>query len=389
MYNFDEIVERRGTNCEKWDGLKELYGRDDLLPLWVADMDFSAPPAISSALEKRGEHNIYGYTYCGDEYYEAVIGWMSRRHNWDIKKEWIVFTPGVVPALSLAIKAFTKPGDKVIIQSPVYHPFYDVIGNNGRHIVNNPLIYKDGKYTMDYEDLEEKIDSRTRILLLCNPHNPVGRVWTKEELNKLGEICLKNDIIIISDEIHFDIVYKDYNHTVMANISPEIRENCIVCTAPSKTFNIAGLQMSNIIIPNDKLRNRYKTEFENSRISGPNIFGIEALIAAYNNSEDWLDKLLVYLEGNRDYLINFVKERIPQIKVIKPEGTYLAWVDCSGLNMDPAELRDFFVNKCRLALNAGEMFGKEGQTFQRFNIGCPQAILGEALIRIEAGVNSL
>ena len=197
MYNFDEIVERRGTNCEKWDGLKELYGRDDLLPLWVADMDFSAPPAISSALEKRGEHNIYGYTYCGDEYYEAVIGWMSRRHNWDIKKEWIVFTPGVVPALSLAIKAFTKPGDKVIIQSPVYHPFYDVIGNNGRHIVNNPLIYKDGKYTMDYEDLEEKIDSRTRILLLCNPHNPVGRVWTKEELNKLGEICLKNDIIII------------------------------------------------------------------------------------------------------------------------------------------------------------------------------------------------
>lgn len=387
MYNFDDLIDRRNTNCMKWDRLEELFGGTGLLPLWVADMDFSAPPAVLKAIKERTNHPIFGYNYSSDEYYQAVISWMKRRHNWNIDREWILFTPGVVPALSYSVKAYTEPDDNIIIQSPVYRPFYTTIENNGRNIITNPLIYRDGRYFMDYEDLEAKIDSKTKLLILCSPHNPVGRVWTKEELTKLGEICLKNDIIIISDEIHFDIVYKGYDHTVLANVSPEIRERCIICTAPSKTFNIAGLQISNIIIPNNELRKKYSLELEKDHIIRPNVFGEEALVAAYNESEDWLDSLLEYLEKNRDFFISFVDKNIPQLKVVKPEGTYLLWVDFSDLGMNSEELRDFLVNKCKLAVNPGEMFGKESGLFQRFNIGCPRSILEEALIRIEKAVN--
>ncbi|NLJ98817.1 MAG: pyridoxal phosphate-dependent aminotransferase [Tissierellia bacterium] len=387
MYNFDDLIDRRNTNCMKWDRLEELFGGTGLLPLWVADMDFSAPPAVLKAIKERTNHPIFGYNYSSDEYYQAVISWMKRRHNWKIDREWILFTPGVVPALSYSVKAYTEPDDNIIIQSPVYRPFYTTIENNGRNIITNPLIYRDGRYFMDYEDLEAKIDSKTKLLILCSPHNPVGRVWTKEELTKLGEICLKNDIIIISDEIHFDIVYKGYDHTVLANVSPEIRERCIICTAPSKTFNIAGLQISNIIIPNNELRKKYSLELEKDHIIRPNVFGEEALVAAYNESEDWLDSLLEYLEKNRDFFISFVDKNIPQLKVVKPEGTYLLWVDFSDLGMNSEELRDFLVNKCKLAVNPGEMFGKESGLFQRFNIGCPRSILEEALIRIEKAVN--
>lgn len=387
MYNFDDLIDRRNTNCMKWDRLEELFGGTGLLPLWVADMDFSAPPAVLKAIKERTNHPIFGYNYSSDEYYQAVISWMKRRHNWKIDREWILFTPGVVPALSYSVKAYTEPDDNIIIQSPVYRPFYTTIENNGRNIITNPLIYRDGRYFMDYEDLEAKIDSKTKLLILCSPHNPVGRVWTKEELTKLGEICLKNDIIIISDEIHFDIVYKGYDHTVLANVSPEIRERCIICTAPSKTFNIAGLQISNIIIPNNELREKYSLELEKDHIIRPNVFGEEALVAAYNESEDWLDSLLEYLEKNRDFFISFVDKNIPQLKVVKPEGTYLLWVDFSDLGMNSEELRDFLVNKCKLAVNPGEMFGKESGLFQRFNIGCPRSILEEALIRIEKAVN--
>lgn len=387
MYNFDDLIDRRNTNCMKWDRLEELFGGTGLLPLWVADMDFSAPPAVLKAIKERTNHPIFGYNYSSDEYYQAVISWMKRRHNWNIDREWILFTPGVVPALSYSVKAYTEPDDNIIIQSPVYRPFYTTIENNGRNIITNPLIYRDGRYFMDYEDLEAKIDSKTKLLILCSPHNPVGRVWTKEELTKLGEICLKNDIIIISDEIHFDIVYKGYDHTVLANVSPEIRERCIICTAPSKTFNIAGLQISNIIIPNNELREKYSLELEKDHIIRPNVFGEEALVAAYNESEDWLDSLLEYLEKNRDFFISFVDKNIPQLKVVKPEGTYLLWVDFSDLGMNSEELRDFLVNKCKLAVNPGEMFGKESGLFQRFNIGCPRSILEEALIRIEKAVN--
>jgi Bifunctional PLP-dependent enzyme with beta-cystathionase and maltose regulon repressor activities len=387
MYDFDKVVDRHNTNSVKWDMLEDLYGRSDLIPLWVADMDFEAPHAIVEALTKRVNHHVLGYTFPSDEYYNAVIGWMKRRHNWNIEKEWITYTPGVVPALSYAIRAFTKPGDKVIIQTPVYHPFYAAIEENGRELVRNPLIYRDGKYYMDYEDLERKIDKDTTLLVLCSPHNPVGRVWTKDELNHLGDICLKHNILIVSDEIHFDIVYKGNEHTVFGSISPEISENCAVLTAPSKTFNIAGLQVSNVIISNEELREKFRKELEKDHISSPNIFGAEALIAAYNEAEDWVDELLEYLEGNRDFFIEYVNSRIPKLKVLKPEGTYLMWVDCSGLNMNPEELRDFFVNKCRVALNDGEMFGEEGKLYQRFNIGCPRSQLKEALNRIERAIN--
>jgi cystathionine beta-lyase len=389
MYNFDKIINRRGTMSVKWDNLKNLYGRGDLLPLWVADMDFEAPPEVIRALMERAEHGVYGYTFISDEYYDAVIGWMKRRHNWQIEREWITFTPGVVPALSYAIRAFTQPGDKIIVQTPVYHPFYHAIEANERLIVKNPLIYKDGKYHMDFDHLERNIDDRVKMLILCSPHNPVGRVWTKEELRKLADICFKYDILVVSDEIHFDIVYKGHEHTVFANLSYEASQNCVVLTAPSKTFNLAGLQVSNAIIPNELLRLKFRNELNKDHILSPNVFGERALIAAYNRSEGWLEALLEYLEENRDFFIEYMEKNIPKLKPVKPEGTYLVWVDCTELGMNPKQLRDFFVNKCKLALNDGQMFGEEGSLFQRFNIGCPRSILEEALYRIEIAVNNL
>lgn len=386
MYDFDNIIDRKNTNCAKWDNLRKLYGRDDLIPLWVADMDFPAAKPITEALKSRASHDVYGYTFLSEDYYEAVTGWMNRRHNWNIEREWITYAPGVVPALSFCVKAFTEPGDKVIIQSPVYHPFYSVIEGNGREVVKNPLKFEEGKYYMDYEDLEKKIDSKTKLLFLCSPHNPVGRVWKKEELKKLADICMKNNILVVSDEIHFDIVYKGNKHIVFGSLSKEVMDNSIILTAPSKTFNIAGLQVSNVIISNDELRRKFRLELEKCHISSPNVFGEGALIAAYNESEDWLDNLLTYLEGNRDFFIDYINERIPILKAVKPEGTYLMWVDCSGLNMGSDELRDFFTNKCRVALNAGKMFGDEGESFMRFNIGCPRSLLKEALERIEKAI---
>lgn len=386
MYDFHKIINRYGTNSMKWDGLKAVFNKDDLLPLWVADMDFEVAPAITRALEERIKHPIYGYMYLTDEYYKSIVDWMKRRHKWEIDRDWIVFTPGVVSAVSYAIRALTEVGDNIIIQSPVYHLFKMVIENNDRNVVTNPLIHKDGTYYMDLEDLERKIDSKTKILILCSPHNPVGRVWTKEELNKLGEICLKNNIIIVSDEIHFDLIYKGNAHTVLAKVSPEIRENCIVCTAISKAFNVAGLQISNIIIPNKDIKEKYTRELERDHILKPNVFGEGVLKAAYNESEGWLDSLMEYLEENKNFFIDFIGTRIPELKVIKPEGTFLLWVDCSGLNMSSDELNEFFLNKCKLALNSGELFGEEGKLFQRFNIACSRHVLEEALIRIEKAI---
>ena len=389
MYDFDQIITRQDTNSMKWDKLNEIYQREDLLPMWVADMDFLVAPPISEAIKERAEHGIFGYTFCSDAYYESVINWMKERHNFNIQKQWIVFTPGVVPAVSYAIRAFSEIGDNVIVQSPVYHPFYDIIKSNNRSVVTNPLIYKDGQYQMDYDDLESKITPKTKLLILCSPHNPVGRVWTIEELTKLSQICLKNNIKIISDEIHFDIVYKDYKHTVLANISDEIMDNTIICTSPSKTFNIADIQVSNIIIPNDKMRELFVHQIEIDHIGSPNSFAEPALIAAYDNSKGWLDSAMDYIEQNKNYFIDYIRTEIPQLKVVKPEGTYLLWMDCSALDMDANQLRDFFVNKCKLAFNHGEMFGEEGKLFQRINIACPRSTVEEALYRIKEGINSL
>lgn len=387
MYEFEQIINRKNTNSMKWDKLKENYKKEDLIPMWVADMDFAISPDITLAIQKRISHPILGYAFCSNDYYDAVINWIKRRHDWDIKKEWIVFTPGVVPAISYLIKALTDIGDNIIIQTPVYHLFRSTIQNNKRNVITNPLVFKNGKYYMDFEDLEKKIDSKTKLFILCSPHNPVGRVWSKEELVKLSNICLKNNVKIISDEIHFDLVYKGYEHSVLGSISDEIRDNSIVCTSPSKSFNIAGIQVSNIIIPNKEIRKQYEKQLEIDHIGKPNIFVESALISAYNESEKWLDSLILYIEQNKDYFISYIESEIPELKVIKPEGTYLLWVDCSGLKMSSEELKDFFINKCNLALNHGDMFGEEGRLFQRFNIACSRTILKEALDRIKKAVN--
>jgi cystathionine beta-lyase len=382
-YNFDKIIDRRNTECIKWDMLEEVFGDKDVMPMWVADMDFEVAKPISDAIKKRVEHSIYGYSTKGSGYYDAIINWMKKRHNWDVKKEWISYTPGIVPALSYIVRTFAQPGDEVIIQTPVYHPFYSAIKNNGYIIVKNPLQYKDGSYKMDLEDLKKKITPRTRILILCNPHNPVGRVWTKEELSELGQICIKNNILIVSDEIHFDLIYKNNHHTVFAAISEEFAQSSIICSAPSKTFNLAGIQVSNVIIPNERLRRQFKITLENYAVSEVNTFVSTALVAAYNEGEEWLVQLLEYLEANLNFLMNFFEERIPKIKVVKPQGTYLVWLDCSALNMTSQELNEFFIKKAKVGFNDGIMFGEEGQQFQRVNIACQRSILREALERVE------
>jgi len=388
-YDFDKVVNRFNTESVKWDLVKEKYGNKDVIPMWVADMDFEVAKPISEAIKKRASHEIYGYTLKGESYYEAVINWMDRHHNWHIKKEWINYTPGIVPALNYIIRTYANTGDEIIIQTPVYHPFYSSVKNNGCVIVENPLIYENGSYKMDYEDLKKKITRRTKILILCNPHNPVGRVWSKEELIKLGQICIDNNILVVSDEIHFDLIYKGNEHTVFASISEEFAQNSVICTAPSKTFNIAGLQVSNIIIPNDKLRNLYNITLENNSLTEINSFAAVALEAAYNEGEEWLNQLMQYLEENLNFLMKYFEERIPKIKVIKPEGTYLVWIDCLALNMCPSELEEFFVKKVKVGFNDGILFGVEGARFQRINIACARSVLNEALKRIEREISKL
>lgn len=378
-YDFDRIVPRRGTNSTKWDSRAA-----DILPMWVADMDFQSPPAVIEALRRRVDHGIYGYSFPPESCYEAIIDWFRRRHGWEIKREWITFSPGVVPGLNMLIRCLTRPGDKVIVQRPVYYPFFAAIENNGCHILNNPLKYDSGRYTMDFEDLEQKVqDPRAKVLILCSPHNPVGRVWTKEELTRLGKICLENDVIVISDEIHCDLVYKKYKHTCFASICEEFLANSITCFAPSKTFNLAGLETSVIVIPNPKLRQ----EFQNVVLPRtPNLFGTVALEAAYRHGEDWLDQLLDYIEENLRFLKEYLATRIPRIKVIEPEGTYLAWLDCRDLGMDAQSLEKFMLEKAKIWLDEGYIFGPEGQGFERINLACPRAILREALERLERAI---
>lgn len=383
-YDFNKIIERRNTKSVKWD-----LAEKDVLPMWVADMDFEIPEVIVDAVIKRAKHPIYGYSTPRDEYYDSIIKWWKERHNYNINKEWIIYSPGVVSAVSMLIRAFTNPGDKVILQTPVYHPFFSAVKNNGCEIIENPLKLIDNKYYMDFEDLEQKLkDSRAKAIVLCSPHNPVGRVWTREELTNLGELCLKHGVIVISDEIHCDIVYKDYKHIPFPSISDEFAESCAMCTAPSKTFNLAGLQVSSIIISNDTLRKKFSEVLESNGIETPNIFGIEALEAAYNYGRQWLDQLIDYLKGNLEFLTKFIEKNTPEIKVIQPEGTYLVWIDCRGLNMDPKELNEFFLKNAKVWFNEGYIFGNVGDGFQRVNIACPRSILEEALNRIDRALKN-
>ncbi len=388
-YNFDESINRLQTNSIKWDEVENLFGDKEMLPMWVADMDFKSPKPVIDALIKRAEHGIYGYTTRPDAYYDATVGWMKRRHNWTIEKDWITFCPGVVPALHIIVQNFTSPGDKILIQPPVYYPFMSVIEKNGREIAYNPLQFKNGRYTMDFDDLEKKIDPSVKMIILSNPHNPVGRVWTKDELSKLGEICLKHNILVVSDEIHFDLVYKGNVHTPFAAISDEFAENSITCTAPSKTFNLAGLKTSNIIIPNKEYREKFTKAVEDAFISMTNTFGVTALIAAYEEGDEWLDQLMDYLQENLNFLKEYIQTQIPEVKVIEPEATYLVWLDCRQLGLEAKELEHVIQKQGKVAFDEGYIFGKEGEGFTRINIACPRDLLKEGLKRFSQAVSQI
>lgn len=375
-YNFDEIIERRGSNSYKWDSAVE----EDVLPMWVADMDFRTDPAIINALTRRVQHGIFGYNKVPQAYFDATISWFQRKHNFTIEKDWILFTSGVVPALSAVIKALTVPGDKVIIQTPVYNCFFSSIRNNDCEILSNELVYNNGIYTVDYNDLEKKTaDPRVKLLLLCNPHNPVGRVWTCEELQRIGEICLKNNVIVISDEIHCDLVYEGYKHISFASIHEDFRNNSVTCTAPSKTFNLAGIQVANIIAPNKEMNRKINKALNINEVCEINVFAIEALIAAYNEGENWLSDLISYLYDNYVYLTSFFKENLPNLKVLPLEATYLVWIDCSFLKTTSKSIAERLLRRGKLWINEGTMYGESGEGFIRINIATPRENLIKGL----------
>lgn len=388
--DFDLVIDRKNTNCLKYDFAVRRGRPEDVLPLWVADMDFQTAPEIIEAIQKRTAHGIFGYSEVKDEYFEAVQTWMKEKHGWEVERSWLVKTPGVVFALAMSVQAFTEPGDAVLIQQPVYYPFSEVIKDNGRKIVANLLVLKeDGKYHMDFEDFEQKIiDNHVKLFLLCSPHNPVGRVWTREELERVGEICRKYDVIVVSDEIHEDFVFEG-KHQVLANINEDLKNRTIICTAPSKTFNLAGLQVSNVWIPNRKLRTKFRKRIAAAGYSQLNALGLTACEAAYRYGGNWHAELMVYLRENLDYLRSFIKERIPQIKLIEPEGTYLIWLDFRGLGLTEAQREELLLKKAEIWLDSGAIFGGAGEGFERINIACPRSTLKEALERIERAVNAL
>ena len=388
-YNFDQVIDRTQSDSMKWNGNDEHSGVADVLPMWVADMDFQSPAPVVQALLRRAEHAIYGYPRRSDAYYDAIIGWLHRRHGWDIQRDWIVNAPGVVSALTCAIHALTQPGDKIVVQPPVYYPFFSIIQNNGRQIVLNPLRFENQHYRMDLQDLEKQIDSRTKLLLLCSPHNPVGRVWTRAELQALGEMCVRHNLLILSDEIHSDLILRGHQHTPIAALSEALAARTLTFIAPSKTFNLAGFATSVAITPNRDLRAALNQTIEDYGLHVGNVFGIVALQVAYREGEEWLEQLLDYLEGNVRFAMQFVAERIPQIKAIGPEGTYLLWLDCRGLGLAPAALKAWMREKAKVALSDGADFGLGGAGFQRLNLGCPRSILEAGLTRIERAVNSV
>ena len=388
-YNFDEIVPRENTNSVKYDIRGELFGKEDVIPMWVADMDFRTPDFIIKAIKSRLEHEILGYSIKPGSYYDSIIKWLGRRHNWDIKKEWISFSPGVVPALNMAVMAYSRPGDKIILQSPVYHPFYAAIENNGRRIVNNPLRQENGRYYFDFDDLKKKIDADVKMLFLCNPHNPVSRAFTEEELRELAAICLENNILIIADEIHSDLIFPGYRHIPMASLSDDIAENTITCMAPSKTFNLAGMSTSFLVIKNRELRHRYNKVLDQVHIGSGNLFGTVALEAAYTNGDEWLEQLMAYLKKNAELVKNYLRENIPEIQLTEPEATYLLWLDCRELKMTNKELKNFMIHEAGLGLNDGAMFGLGGEGYQRMNIAAPAITVEKSLQQLKKAVDKI
>ncbi len=389
IYNFDEIIPRENTDCIKYDTRKMFFGTDEVLPMWVADMDFRTPDFIIEAIKKRLEHEILGYTFRGNSFNQSIIKWMLKRHGWEIKEGWLTFSPGVVPAVNMLVLSLTEPGDKIIVQPPVYFPFFTAVKNNNRTLVENPLKLENGRLNMDFDDLAQKAKC-AKMMIISHPHNPGGSVWTKEELTKMAEICLDNNVIIVSDEIHSDLIFPQYKHFPLASISKEIAQQTITCNAPSKTFNLAGLATSYLVISNKQYLDKYNAMLnDKTHVNMGNLFGPIALEAAYKHGEEWLNQLLDYVWKNVEYVADFCEKKIPQIKAIKPESTYMIWLDCRKMNLEGDELKDFFIKKAGLGFNDGQVFGTGGKGFMRMNVACPRSTVEEAMKKLENAVKSL
>ena len=388
-WNFDEEVDRESTNCQKFDLRKDVFGSADIIPMWVADMDFKTPDFIIDALKKRLSHELMGYSFHPREYFSSITGWLRERHGWEVEEDWISFSPGIVPALNLCTLAYTRPGDSIVIQPPVYNPFFDAVKNHCRNLILNQLVFSKGKWRMDLDSLRKIITPNTRMIIICNPHNPVGRVWDPEELRDLADICLKNDIIILSDEIHCDLVMPGYRHTPMASLSSKISSNTITCLSPSKTFNVAGLATSSVIISNPVLRKDFKAKIDHLHIGNGNIFGTVSSHAAYTNGSEWLSALLEYLEGNIEFVMEQCKEFIPEIIPVRPEATCLIWLDCRKLGMNGKELDEFFIRKAGVGLNEGSLYGPGGEGFMRMNLGTTRRRVAQAMEQIRKAVESI
>ena len=388
---FDQYTERRNTRSIKWDGCNEKFGVDpsvEMLPMWIADMDLRTPQKVIDAVTAKAQEGIYGYCTKPDSFYDAIIGWVKRHYGWDVKREWIIFTPGVIPGFTIAIQNYTKPGDGIIVQTPVYYPFMDGINNNGRKLVENTLICKeDGSYVMDFEDLEAKVkDPANKMMILSNPHNPAGRCWTPEELERVGNLCADNGVVLVSDEIHADLMIDGHKHTAMCSLSEKIKQNTITNYAPSKTFNLAGLQTAYTIVPNDELRAVFNKGLTANRIINMNWFGPVALETAYNECEDYVTDLCEYLSENYHYMADFIKENLPELKVTELEATYLVWVDFRGTGMTTEEIERFIVEEARIGVDMGTWFGTGGGGFLRFNVACPRCLLEQAMQQLKAAL---
>lgn len=388
-FDFDKLIDRRGTHSVKWD-YHEMHGEvRDMIPMSIADMDFASPGFITDAVIERTRHGIFGYTVVPESYYGALTSWFARRFGWTVKKEWIRFSPGVIPALNFAVQAYTEPGDKVVIQPPVYHPFRYSITNNRRVVANNPLKHADGGYRMDIDGLRELIDDKTKMIILSNPHNPVGRVWSAEELEELASVCIDKNLLIISDEIHADLMMPGHTHTPVATLSPEAAAITITCTSPSKTFNLAELHAASIIIPDHDLYTRFDNILVMAGINRPNVLGMVATEAAYDNGDEWVEELTDYIQRNFTIVKEFFADKLPEVKVAEMQGTYLAWLDLRAIGLTGSELEETLLAKARVAMTPGSIFGPGGEGFFRMNLACPAALLGEALERIHTALENL
>jgi cystathionine beta-lyase len=384
---FDRIIDRTGSESMKWVYPRRVLGVEDAIPMWVADMDFEAPPAVVEALRRRAEHGVFGYPLVPPSFFAAAAGWLERRHGWKVEKDWMAMTPGIVAALNYLVRALTRPGDGVLIQTPVYHPFYYAIENHGRRLVRNPLRFDGRRYAMDLDDLDRKA-AEAKLLILCSPHNPVGRVWDREELQAVARIAVARGLVVISDEIHHDLVLPGHRHQVLAALGPEIAARTITCIAPSKTFNVPGLTTAAVVASNPDLLKTFEDEAERCGFDLGQVFGIVGFEAAYAHGGPWLDELLPYLAANVDLIETFLTERVPGVRLIRPEGTYLALLDCRGLGLEPDKLNEFFLRQARVYFNDGKMFGPELEGFVRINFACPRSVLREALERVEAAVKA-